>query len=162
MNAEQQKGTSHHGGRGHACASRIIYTGSAHVDDAAQNHTKSNYLRNPPASDIFNEEVCNLLKRKIKATVSHLDALSIDFDYDGSVTEADACEILEKISALHRRALAAAAHTPNPEARRRSGSSPPTSKKPSIGLNLTSFNRTCCGLWMTWLGSSRPPSTKAV
>jgi hypothetical protein len=33
--------------------------------DAAQNHTKSNYLRNPPASEIFNEEVCNLLKRKI-------------------------------------------------------------------------------------------------
>src|ERR1019366_1824110 len=33
----------------------------------------------------------------------------------GEVTGADACEILEKIAALHRRALAAAAHTPNPE-----------------------------------------------
>ena len=41
---------------------------AAHVD-AAQNHTKSNYMRNPPAAEIFNEEVSNLLKRKIKATV---------------------------------------------------------------------------------------------
>ncbi len=87
---------------------------AAHVD-AAQNHTKSNYMRNPPASEIFNEEVCNLLKRKIKATVSHLDALSMDFDYDGSVTETDAHEILDKIAALHGRALAAAAHTPKPD-----------------------------------------------
>ena len=73
---------------------------AAHVD-AAQNHTKSNYMRNPPASEIFNEEVCNLLKRKIKATVTHLDALSIEFDYDGEVTGADAAEILERIAALH-------------------------------------------------------------
>ena len=73
---------------------------AAHVD-AAQNHTKSNYMRNPPAAEIFNEEVCNLLKRKIKATVSHMDELSIEFDYDGEVTGADACEILEKIAALH-------------------------------------------------------------
>ena len=41
---------------------------AAHVD-AAQNHTKSNYMRNPPAAEIFNEEVSNLLKRKIKDTV---------------------------------------------------------------------------------------------
>src|SRR5262249_45678797 len=34
---------------------------AAHVD-AAQNHTKSNYMRNPPAAEIFNEEVSNLLK----------------------------------------------------------------------------------------------------
>ncbi len=38
---------------------------AAHVD-AAQNHTKSNYMRNPVAAEVFNEEVCNLLKRKIK------------------------------------------------------------------------------------------------
>jgi hypothetical protein len=83
--------------------------------DAAQNHTKSNYMRNPPASEIFNEEVCNLLKRKIKTTVNHMDALTIDFDYDGEVTGADACEILDKIAALHTRALAAAASTGNPD-----------------------------------------------
>jgi hypothetical protein len=86
----------------------------AHVD-AAQNHIKSNYMRNPPAAEIFNEEVSNLLKRKIKATVNHMDALSIDFDYDGQVTGPDAAEILEKIVALHRRALEAATHTTNPE-----------------------------------------------
>src|ERR1700721_4646863 len=45
---------------------------AAHVD-AAQNHGKSNYMRNPPAAEIFNEEVANLLKRKIKSTLSRLD-----------------------------------------------------------------------------------------
>jgi hypothetical protein len=80
---------------------------AAHVD-AAQNHIKSNYMRNPPAAEIFNEEVCNLLKRKIKSSVTQLDPLSIDFGYEGEVTAEDACEILEKISALHARALRAA------------------------------------------------------
>ncbi len=80
---------------------------SAHVD-AAQHHTKSNYMRNPPAAEIFNEEVCNLLKRKIKSTVSHMDALTIGFDYEGEVTGEDAREILDKITALHQRALKAA------------------------------------------------------
>jgi hypothetical protein len=58
---------------------------AAHVD-AAQNHTKSNYMRNPPAAEIFNEEVANLLKRKIRSTVSRLDDLTIAFDYEGEVT----------------------------------------------------------------------------
>ena len=87
---------------------------AAHVD-AAQNHTKSNYMRNPLAAEIFNEEVSNLLKRKIKDSVTRVDELSIEFDYDGEVTGADAREILDKIAALHGRALAAAAHTANPE-----------------------------------------------
>jgi hypothetical protein len=80
---------------------------SAHVD-AAQNHTKANYMRNPPAAEIFNEEVANLLKRKIKATLTRLDELSIAFDYEGEVTAQDAEEILAKIESLHRRAAAAA------------------------------------------------------
>ena len=80
---------------------------SAHVD-AAQNHNKSNYMRNPPAAEIFNEEVANLLKRKIKSTVTQLDDLSIAFAYEGEVTAQDAEEILEKIVALHRRAVQAA------------------------------------------------------
>src|ERR1022692_262280 len=79
---------------------------AAHVD-AAQNHSKSNYMRNPPAAEIFNEEVSNLLKRKIKASVTSLDELSIAFDYDGHVTGEDAREILDKITALHSRALLA-------------------------------------------------------
>jgi hypothetical protein len=80
---------------------------AAHVD-AAQNHMKSNYMRNPPAAEIFNEEVSNLLKRKIKSTVSRLDELSIAFDYEGEVTAQDAQEILHKISQLFGRALEAA------------------------------------------------------
>jgi hypothetical protein len=86
---------------------------AAHVD-AAQNHIKSNYMRNPPAAEIFNEEVCNLLKRKIKDSVTQIDALSIDFAYEGEVTAEDACQILEKISALHSRALQAAEQAEDP------------------------------------------------
>ena len=55
---------------------------SAHID-AAQNHAKSNYMRNPPAAEILNEEVSNLIKRKIKGSLSRLDELSIAFDYEG-------------------------------------------------------------------------------
>jgi hypothetical protein len=86
---------------------------AAHVD-AAQHHMKSNYMRNPPAAEIFNEEVSNLLKRKIKSSVTHLDALTIGFDYEGEVTGDDACEILDRITALHKRASKAgeAAQTP--------------------------------------------------
>ncbi len=80
---------------------------AAHVD-SAQNHTKSNYMRNPPAAEIFNEELANLLKRKIKASISRLDELGIAFDYEGEVTAQDAREILDKIEALYRRALDAA------------------------------------------------------
>jgi len=87
---------------------------SAHVD-AAQNHAKSNYMRNPPAAEILNEEVSNLLKRKIKDSLSRLDELSIAFEYDGAVTAQDAQEILEKIQRLQAQALLAAETTQNPE-----------------------------------------------
>src|ERR1022692_4955246 len=52
---------------------------AAHVD-AAQHHMRSNYMRNPPAAEIFNEEVSNLIKRKIQASVTCLSALSVEFD----------------------------------------------------------------------------------
>jgi hypothetical protein len=87
---------------------------AAHVD-AAQNHTKSNYMRNPPAAEIFNEEVSNLLKRKIKASLARLDELSIAFDYEGEVTAEDAREVLDKIGQLHGRALKVAADSASPE-----------------------------------------------
>lgn len=87
---------------------------AAHVD-AAQNHMKSNYMRNPPAAEIFNEELANLIKRKIKGTVSRIDELSIAFDYEGEVTAHDAEEILTKITSLHNRALAAAEAANRPE-----------------------------------------------
>ena len=80
---------------------------AAHVD-AAQNHTKSNYMRNPVASEIFNEEVSNLLKAKIKDSVARLDDLSIAFDYEGEVTAEDARESLDKVATMYGRALEAA------------------------------------------------------
>jgi hypothetical protein len=78
---------------------------AAHVD-SAQHHTRSNYVRNPPAAT-------NLLKRRINSSVSRLDELSIAFDYEGEVT-ADADEILSKIVALHRKALQTAETTNSP------------------------------------------------
>ncbi|HTF69570.1 MAG TPA: hypothetical protein VK638_43515 [Edaphobacter sp.] len=77
---------------------------AAHVD-AAQHHTKSNYMRNPPASEVLNEEIANFLKRKIKSSITSIDELGVAFDYAGEVTAQDAEEILEKITALHHRAL---------------------------------------------------------
>jgi hypothetical protein len=87
---------------------------AAHVD-AAQNHIKSNYMRNPPAAEIFNEELANLLKRKIKSTITKLDDLTIAFDYEGEVTAQDAKEILDKIAALYGRAVEAAETASNPQ-----------------------------------------------
>jgi hypothetical protein len=85
---------------------------AAHVD-AAQNHLKSAYMRNPPVSEILNEEVANLLKRKIKASLNHADEFSIGFDYEGEVTAEDAEVILEKMRRLHARILSTAAATRN-------------------------------------------------
>jgi hypothetical protein len=87
---------------------------AAHVD-AAQNHCKSNYMRNPPAAEILNEEVSNLLKRKIRSSLSRLDDLGIAFDYEGEVTAQDAQEVLQKIQHLHARALSAAQTASRPE-----------------------------------------------
>jgi hypothetical protein len=87
---------------------------AAHVD-AAQHHMRSNYMRNPPAAEIFNEEVSNLIKRKIKSSVTRLDELTVEFDYDGQVSAADAHEVLEKIVSLHRRALEGLARASSPE-----------------------------------------------
>lgn len=87
---------------------------SAHVD-AAQNHMRSNYMRNPVASEIFNEEVSNLLKKKIKDSVVCVDELGIAFDYEGDVTAADAESILDKVAAMYARARAAAEHAKRQE-----------------------------------------------
>jgi glycosyltransferase involved in cell wall biosynthesis len=80
---------------------------SAHVD-AAQTHVKSNYMRNPLAVELFNEEICNLLKRSIQSTLTHSDDLSIAFDYDGDVTLEDSERILERVVAVHRKVMDAA------------------------------------------------------
>jgi hypothetical protein len=87
---------------------------AAHVD-AAQNHTRSNYMRNPVAAEIFNEEVSNLLKSKIKASVTRIDELGIAFDYEGEVTADDARAILDKVAAMYGKALEAAERASRPE-----------------------------------------------
>jgi len=87
---------------------------AAHVD-AAQHHTKSNYMRNPPASEVLNEEIANLLKRKIRDSVTCIDELSVTFDYRGELAAEDAEEILGKITGLHARALDAVKRAPTQE-----------------------------------------------
>jgi hypothetical protein len=87
---------------------------AAHVD-AAQNHTRSNYMRNPVAAEIFNEEASNLLKGKIKASVTRIDELGIAFDYEGEVTDDDARSILDKVAVMYGKALEAAERAFRPE-----------------------------------------------
>jgi hypothetical protein len=87
---------------------------AAHVD-AVQNHIRNNYMRNPLASEIFNEEISNLLKKKIKNSVYHVDDLGIKFHYSGEVTLIDSEEILEKISGIHSQVVKAAVSAVNPE-----------------------------------------------
>jgi hypothetical protein len=89
---------------------------AAHVD-AAQTHIKNNYMRNPLAAEVFNEEVSNLLKRKIKGGCRRQDDLGIDFDYAGEVTAQDSEEILEKIKAVYERSRKAVGATRNKERR---------------------------------------------
>lgn len=87
---------------------------SAHVD-AVQRHTKNNYMRNPMAMEVFNEELCGLLKKKIKDSVTERHDLGIRFRYNGEVTLADSDEILDKVTKVHRQVLAAASQTRDPE-----------------------------------------------
>jgi hypothetical protein len=90
---------------------------SAHVD-AAQRHMKNNYMRNPLAMEVFNEELCSLLKRRIKDTVFRRDDLSIAFHYTGEVTLEESEAILSKVTAVHKRVLAAADRARNPTRKR--------------------------------------------
>ena len=89
---------------------------SAHVD-AVQTHIKNNYMRNPLAMDVFNEEICTLLKKKIKASVTKLEDLSIHFAYHGEVTLKDTQEILDKITAVHRQVIEVAGKAKDPQRR---------------------------------------------
>ena len=72
-------------------------------------------MRNPLAMELFNEEICNLLKSKIRGSLARIDELSIDFDYAGEVSLEDSESILERIVALHARVLATADASAHPE-----------------------------------------------
>lgn len=89
---------------------------AAHVD-AAQNHIRNNYMRNPIASEIFNEEICNLLKKKIKNGIYELEDLTIKFDYSGEVTSEDSEEILERVGDIYNQVVKASITTQNEERR---------------------------------------------
>jgi hypothetical protein len=89
---------------------------SAHVD-AVQTHIKNNYMRNPLAMDVFNEEICTLLKKKIKGSVTKLEDLTIRFGYNGEVTLKDTQAILNKITGVHRQVVEAAEKTKNEQRR---------------------------------------------
>jgi hypothetical protein len=80
---------------------------AAHVA-AAQNHGRSPYLRNPPASEILNEEIANLLKGKIRTTITELGDLGVRFDYDGEIEDDEVSAILERMGRLHARVMFAA------------------------------------------------------
>ena len=85
---------------------------AAHVD-AVQTHVKNDYMRNPLAMDVFNEEICTLLKKKIQASVTGVGDLSIRFTYNGEVSLNDTKEILEKITSVHQQVLESARKTKN-------------------------------------------------
>ncbi len=87
---------------------------AAHVD-AVQNHQRNNYMRNPLATEIFNEEICSLLKNKIKDSLYHLDDLGINFHYSGEVTSQDSEEILQKVAVIHNQVLKASESTKDEE-----------------------------------------------
>lgn len=90
---------------------------SAHVD-GVQTHVKNNYMRSPLAMDVFNEEICTLLKKKIKDTMTKLEDLTVGFHYNGEVTLRDTQEILDKITSVHRQTVEAAGRTRNGERRK--------------------------------------------
>lgn len=79
---------------------------AAHVD-SAQTHIKNNYMRNPLPSEVFNEAICHLLKRKFRESLSKTDDLTIAFDYDGAVSLQDTAEMLDGARAIHARVMAA-------------------------------------------------------
>jgi hypothetical protein len=86
---------------------------AAHVD-AVQTHMKSNYMRNPLAAEVFNEEIANLLKRKIKSSLVSVDELTIGFDYDGQVSMEDASFVLDRVKRLHSHFMQSAASSDHP------------------------------------------------
>ncbi|HUO09981.1 MAG TPA: hypothetical protein VM008_16875 [Phycisphaerae bacterium] len=72
---------------------------AAHVD-SAQTHMKNNYMRSPLASEVFNEAICGLLKKKIFASLGAITPWNVSFDYEGEVTLQDTQEILDEVCAL--------------------------------------------------------------
>jgi len=77
-------------------------TCAAHVN-CALTHLKSSYMRYSHAHEILNEEIANLLKRKILASGFNAEPRTVNFNFDGHIERADAKDILDKIIGLHDR-----------------------------------------------------------
>ena len=122
---------------------------SAHVD-AVQTHIKNNYMRNPLAMDVFNEEICTLLKKKIKGSVTKLEDLTIRFGYIGEVTLKDTQEILDRLLACIGGSSKPLGEQGMRNDARHSTYLPRISHAPFTGLSPTSFNRTSRASSMTW------------
>lgn len=113
---------------------------SAHVA-AAQMHTKSNYMRNAPAAEVFNEELCNLIKRKIIGSPYAVEELGIRFDYEGDVTLGDTDAILDRITGLHARVLRAASEAASAERREALAGLAENLSKAFYGFDLDFFHQ---------------------
>jgi hypothetical protein len=72
---------------------------AAHVG-AALTHLKSPYMRHSHASEVFNEEMSNLIKRNLVTKGFKASATSVSFEFDGYVTREETDEILEKVNKL--------------------------------------------------------------
>ena len=83
---------------------------AAHVG-SAQTHIKNNYMRNPLASEVFNEAICGLLKRKFRDTLRKTDEGTSAFYNAGAVSRQDSLQILDSAGARHARVLDAVAHS---------------------------------------------------
>jgi len=92
---------------------------AAHVN-CALTHLKSGYMRYSHAHEILNEEVANLLKRKILASGFQAEAHTVKFNFDGHIERTDAREILDKITGLHSRLKSQAASKTASPSRRQS------------------------------------------
>jgi hypothetical protein len=122
---------------------------SAHTD-GVQTHVKNNYIRNPPAMDVFNEEICTPLKKRIKSSLESTDDLSIQFSYQGEVSLQDSEEILEKITTVHQRILKAGSSTKSEERNRASILFAQNLARAFYGFEPDFFSRTSLELPMTW------------
>ena len=114
-----------------------------------QTHNKNDSMRNPPASDVFNEEICTLLKRKIKDSLQRVNDLSIKFAYNGEVTSQDTAEILGKTTAVHARVIEVAERTPADERRTALQYFRKIPRNHFMVLNPISSNKMSAGLWTT-------------
>ena len=83
---------------------------AAHVD-AAQNHMRSNYMRDALAADVFNEEMCNLIKRKLAHAPYTARPLTVEFMYDGHVATQDIAILATRMRDLAARVMTHARRT---------------------------------------------------